>query len=190
MAYLTDIALSVFYAAWSADPGRLYVCNVCNEELPPVEDILPDPVHASLGCHGAVLLQLFYPDLMIELFAEAVTFMGFLLAIEYDDDRMDFLTDFADRASFVQDVEFYYHIHKRFHILVLQLTNLESYQRMTGAMELRKVHLSVANALMKLYPRYKIYRVGYEGFALLIFNNNEQYVDRYHFIVRQSCIEF
>lgn len=132
---------------------------------------------SSAVTSAGVLLQLFYPDLMIELFAEAVTFIGFLLAIEYDDDRMDFLTDFADRASFVQDVEFYYHINKRFHILVLQLTNLESYQRMTGAMELRKVHLSVANALMKLYPRYKIYRVGYEGFALLIFNNNEQYVD-------------
>lgn len=127
---------------------------------------------------AGVFIQFLYPDLAIELFAESVTFMGFLLAVEYDDDRMDILTDVGNRQAFIEDIRCYYSWNKQFRILVLQLTNLDTYQRMPGARQIREIQSGIASGLMKLYPRYLIYRVNYENFALVLHNKNEQYIDQ------------
>ena len=135
-------------------------------------------IQVSFFIAGAgILIQLFIQPLEIELFTEAITFMGVMLSVEYDDERIDMQTRLYNRRAFLQDIRYYFDTHSRFHVVSVQLTNLESYQRMPGAMEVNELVQEIAENLNKIYPRYLTYRVTTSTFVLLLHNKDAKYVN-------------
>ena len=124
-----------------------------------------------------IVIQFFLPDMVVELFFEALNFLGIMLAVEYDDDRIDAVTRLFNRNSFIQDAGYYYDTHSHFHVIILRLTNYDTYQKMPDAYDINEVVESLAEGLKSVYLRFTTYRVTRSCFVLLVLNKDQEYVD-------------
>ena len=125
-----------------------------------------------------VIIQVVLPELEIELFFESITFLGIMLAIEYDDDRVDTVTRMYNRDAFIQDVRYYYDTHTQFHAVLLKLTNCETYQKMPDSYDLNEVYVSTAIGLRRIFSYQTCYRVTPSSFILLALKKDEEYADK------------
>ena len=124
-----------------------------------------------------VMLQFFIPNLETELFFEAITFVGLMLSVEYDDDRVDPVTRLFNRNAFIQDTNYYYDTHSRFSAVILRITNYDTYQKMTDAYDINEVVTSLASGLKTVPLIFTPYRVTPSCFVLLVINRDTVYVD-------------
>lgn len=128
---------------------------------------------SSLG----VLLQYMLPKLEVELFFEALNFLGVMLSVEDEDDRVDPVTRLFNRNAFIQDTNYYYDTHSRFHAVILKLTNYETYQKMPDAYDINEVVRSLASGIKSVPLRFTSYRVTPSCFVILAINRDTAYVD-------------
>lgn len=124
-----------------------------------------------------VAIQAALPKLEVELFFETLNFLGVMLSVEYDDDRVDAVTRLFNRNAFIRDARYYYDTHSHFHAVILKLTNYETYQKMPDAYDINEVVAATAAGLNRLYYRFTTYRVTPSCFVLLVINKDQAFVD-------------
>lgn len=124
-----------------------------------------------------ITIQVFIPRLEVELFFEALNFLGVMLSVEYDDDRVDSVTKLFNRNAFIQDAGYYFDTHSRFSAVMLKLSNYETYQKMPDAYDINEVVESLSAGLKSIYLRFTTYRVTPSCFVLLVLNKDQVYVD-------------
>lgn len=124
-----------------------------------------------------VTIQFFVPAWEVELFFEAITFLGVMLSVEYDDDRVDMVTKMYNRDAFTQDVRYYLETKTSFHAVVLKLNNMDAYQMMPGAYDINEVLSCAANGIRKFFIYPNCYRVTQESIVLLVLNKDEVYME-------------
>lgn len=114
-----------------------------------------------------VLLQLFFPKLYVELLFEALGFMGTILYVEKEDDRLDAPTGVYNRGALLSDIKNYADAGRPFLALCVRITDSDIIQRITGASDGDALLDQVAAELTRFYPAHKIYRTAPASFLLL-----------------------
>ncbi len=123
---------------------------------------------------AGVLIQMALPNVMVEIFAESVSFMGIMLSIEYDDDRMDQQTRMYSRRAFTQDIKYYFATKSKFQVVCFRIPNLDAYQRMPNALPMPELFGRLAGELIRVYPRFHMYRVTDSSIVILMHNKTQR----------------
>ncbi|MCR5702965.1 MAG: GGDEF domain-containing phosphodiesterase [Lachnospiraceae bacterium] len=129
-----------------------------------------------VGAFG-IAIQLFFPLLEMESFTESLALLGIMLSVEYDDDRVDAVSGFYNRGTFMQDVRYYFDSMTKFGVICLRITNYEAYSKMPNALNVNDMVKQLSAELCKIYHRTSMYRVTGSCFVILTFNKNEEETD-------------
>ncbi len=128
----------------------------------------------SLGAtFMGILIQLLNSWIATELFLESVGYMGLMLSLEYDEDRLDVATGVYNRGALMQDTRNYFENDRRFYAICIRFTNQEVLKRSLGVSDSEEVFRLIADYLAGVHPRYMIYRVTPTTFVLLHMRGNE-----------------
>ena len=118
-----------------------------------------------------VFIRLLVPILEVELFFEALAFLGILLAVEYDDERMDVSTGIYNRAAFLQDLRTFLEIKSRIYVITIRFENLDLVKRFFSMSD-DELLGQLVKILKGASPDGLIYRVTPSGFTYIIQNDN------------------
>lgn len=127
----------------------------------------------SLALTG-VLLQLFFPELRVELVLEAIAFLGIQLHVEREEDRLDSVTNVYNRSALVGDVYNYVRLGRSFVALCVRLTDSDYLQRLSGSADSDTLLSNVSKELSRIHPAHHIYRVSPYAFMLIGTETTEQ----------------
>ena len=120
-----------------------------------------------------IITQFIYANASSELFCESISMMGLMLALEFDEDRLDTGTGVYNRSALLQDMESYIGAGSKFYCICVRLTNLDALQRVVGASNTEEVVAMVSEYLTSVYHRYMIYRVTPTSFVLIDMRGKE-----------------
>ncbi|MBQ9589024.1 MAG: EAL domain-containing protein [Butyrivibrio sp.] len=115
---------------------------------------------------GTIVQMLFF-EIRCELMAEAIGFMGLMMMLENDDDRIDISTKALNRNAFMQDASTYFKYKRSFYTICVRITNAEMYRKIAGYEEFEKILNEVAFYLESMDDKYSLYRMGMDTFILL-----------------------
>lgn len=124
-----------------------------------------------------VVIQLFNQDIKTELFAEALALMGAMLSIESEDDRIDADTHIYNRRALQMDVHNILSLNESATIIYVKIDNANIIQRVTRSTNYDVFAIAVAEYLVTLVPRYKLYHPNKESFVIIINNRDKIHVD-------------
>lgn len=116
---------------------------------------------------AGVLLQLFIRAFSVELMFEALGFMGALLHVEKEDDRLDAATLVYNRHAMQLDIANYARLNRPFLALCVRIIDSDILQRITGSADSDALLALIAQELKSIFPSYQIYRSSPSSFLLL-----------------------
>jgi EAL domain-containing protein (putative c-di-GMP-specific phosphodiesterase class I)/GGDEF domain-containing protein len=120
----------------------------------------------SLALIG-VLIQMIFPDFVCELLCESIGLMGFMIMIEKEDDKIDFLTKAYNRAALFNDLNSFIKMGTPFKIVCIRIDNSEVYRRITGYENFDFVLVELAEFLMTLAGKNNVYKAGDANFFII-----------------------
>ena len=112
-------------------------------------------------------LQFLFPDVKLELFAEALAMLGIMLTVEDESDRQDPLTGVYNRRGLELDLDNFIKTKNHFRMISLRFTNQDVIQRVLTTTDFEHLNRDIAEFLSTLVPKYYIYRPDNLSFALL-----------------------
>ena len=130
-------------------------------------------IYSLLISVTGIIVQFLYAAAEAELLFEAMGFMGIMLALEYDEDRLDTGTGVYNRTALLQDMTAYFENGREFYAICLRIANMETLQRVIGASDSELIFKMISDYLVSVHPRYMIYRVHTTAFVLLNLKGNE-----------------
>ena len=104
-----------------------------------------------------VVVQILFPKILIELFFQAVIYLGILVSIDDEDATYDLVTRVYNRKTFLEDTQVRMQNGMRFDIIVLKLLNLDYYRNSVGIEVMNEVTYDVAHWLDGLDNAAKVY---------------------------------
>ena len=110
----------------------------------------------------------------VELLAEALGFLGAMLAIEDEDDRMDSDIDIHNRRSLAMDVTSLTTIKEKFYIICVKIKNVDIIERVTSSANTGMIAESVGGYLKTVISRHCIYRTSHDTFVLTDITGNRE----------------
>ena len=119
-----------------------------------------------------VISQLINKRLKIEVLMEAIGFTGVLLAIENEDDRIDFGMGFYNRAALNIDIKSCLHNNRPFCLIVIRIANSTSVSKMTGSEDAGIIADIAGGYLKSVVKRYNIYMPNPETFVLTVYDKS------------------
>ncbi len=111
-------------------------------------------------------VQAIRPDFLTELFAEALTILGFMVMLEDRSGATDPTTLVFSRRAFVDANRRYMETHQTYSILLVKLMDLDRYSRLFDSRDVDNLLVAVARWLETVTDREHIFRFGQEDFAL------------------------
>ena len=114
-----------------------------------------------------VFIQALRPDLLVELFAESLTVLGFMVMLEDRTGVTDQATQVFNRRAFLDASRRWLETEQSFSVLLVKLTDLDRISRLIDSRDVDSLLLSVARWLETLTDREDIFRFGQEAFALV-----------------------
>ena len=124
-------------------------------------------VYFSLLVIIGTALQMAVIEIRSELMAEAIGFMGLMMMLENDDDRIDASTRVYNRSAFIRDARSYYKYKRSFYNICIRITNAELYRKITGYEEFEKILRSCAEYFGSISKNFEVYRMSADTFILL-----------------------
>ena len=116
-----------------------------------------------------VILQLVNKDLKVEVLAESVGFTGVLMAVENEDDRIDFGMDFYNRAALNLDIGGCLKHNRHLSLIIIHVTNYDIINRLAGNGDSNVLSDIVGDYLRSLVKRYYIYAPSVDTFVITIY---------------------
>ncbi len=120
------------------------------------------------------LIQMVHMDIKCELMCEAIGFMGIMIVLENDDDRMDMPTGAFNRNAFSKDVAGYFKYGRHFYTICVRLLNADSYSKITGYEEFEKILAQIVSFVNGLDQKYDVYRAASDCLMVLCPDVDEQ----------------
>ncbi|MBQ4486657.1 MAG: EAL domain-containing protein [Oscillospiraceae bacterium] len=123
---------------------------------------------------AGVILQLVFPLIQTELFAEAVGLAGLMYEIENEDDRINPDSGFCNRSAMRTDINGYIINRRQLHIIGIRITNSDVIEKFTGAENDDILSSLISDFLLSIAPYYHIYDVNSNTYAITLFGNKEK----------------
>ena len=133
-----------------------------------------------------VVIKIYVPHWDVELFFEAITFLGLMLAVEYDEERIDVETMLYNRSAFGQDYMTASDFGSGFYVVSIHFRNMEMvrrFMRLDDASLMKKI----SDTLNASCGSNVIYRVTPSVFAVIISNSN---IDDARKVAENLCKNF
>ncbi len=111
-------------------------------------------------------VQALRPEYLTELFAEALTILGFMVMLEDRTGATDQTTQVFNRRAFFDASRRWLETGQSFSILLVKLTDLDRITRLFDSRDVDALLVAVARWLETVTDREHIYRFGQEDFAL------------------------
>ena len=120
-----------------------------------------------------ILCQALISALQTELLGESITMFGLMLAVEYDEERIDPMTGINNRNAFLNDMSTYFDARAELSILCIRLTNLDIAKRLFNYINEDHLVCLVTDYIKAFHPSFMTYRVGVGSLALIFLNDRE-----------------
>ena len=117
---------------------------------------------------AGVIIQLCDVNLQVELFAEAMAFLGLMLTTENDDDLLDAETGIYNRKAFRLDMENHLANRQVIHVLCVRIRNVDLIRRITGTYNTDILSIALLKEFSTFVPRYQIYQTAPDTFLLTL----------------------
>ena len=136
-----------------------------------------------------VILQLLFKDLKIEVLTEAVGFTGVLIAVENEDDRIDFGMGFYNRAALNLDLKSCFLNNRFTAVIVIRITNSEIISKLVGSENAYIISEIVGPYLKTIVKTYNIYAPTPGTFVLTLFEKNAMFAEETAEVIRKRFEE-
>ncbi|MBQ8927935.1 MAG: EAL domain-containing protein [Oscillospiraceae bacterium] len=117
---------------------------------------------------GGILVQLLLIDVRCELFSEALAFMGVMMAVETEGDRINTDTGLYNRKALGSDIKGYLLNRRTLQLICIKIRNPEIILRMTGSENADILSGLIGEYLRTLVPLHRIYCTAPETFLVLL----------------------
>ena len=115
-----------------------------------------------------VCIQALRPDILVELFAEALTILSLMVMLEDRTGVTDQATRVFNRRAFLDASRRWLETGQSFSVLLVKLTDLDRISRLFDSRDVDTLLAAVARWLETLADRENIFRFGQEDFALAV----------------------
>ncbi len=116
---------------------------------------------------AGTLIQMFFIGVKCELMCEAIGFMGIMIVLENDDDRMDLPTGAFNRNAFSKDVVSYFKYKRQFHTICIRIINADVYRKIVGYESFESILAQIVVYSVSDGSRFDIYRVSGDSFMII-----------------------
>ncbi len=123
---------------------------------------------------AGVCVQAIWSSLLVELFAEALTILGFMVMLEDRTGSLDQTTQVFNRRAFLDANQRWLETKQSFSILLVKLMDLDRYSRLFDSRDVDKLLVAVARWLETVADREHIFRYGSEDFAITLLGRREK----------------
>ena len=117
-----------------------------------------------------IIIQAVFPNLLFELFFEAIAVLVLMMLLEDKNGQIDAITGSLNRIAFADANMRLMETHKRYKIILLKLSNLDLYTRFFNGREIDAVRVKIANWLSSIFPDNDVYSFGYIDFGIISTN--------------------
>ena len=124
-------------------------------------------IYFSILVITGTLVQMVAIEIRSELMSEAIGFMGLMMMLENDDDRMDSSIRVYNRNAFLKDAEVYFKYNRDFYTICIRLTNADIYRKIIGFEEFEKLLMQFVEVMTGLRKGLDVYRMNADVFFLL-----------------------
>ncbi|MCR4715561.1 MAG: EAL domain-containing protein [Lachnospiraceae bacterium] len=128
-------------------------------------------------CLLGVLIQLFYPTVLIEAFMEALGLLALVFSVEDDRSAKDVVTGARNRNAFINDNQCYMAAVNNYHVVYVKFANFRNFQTAMGVLSINEVLLDIATWLLDEHQDYEVYYLENGVFALCDYTWNEEKID-------------
>lgn len=104
----------------------------------------------------SVLIQLFYPKLLVEMFAGACGMLFISTMIQRAEENIDIDTGLGKLSAYARDMKRIFTTKKPIEIILVNVTNYQSVRSMLGYEGMNRVLRAIADELVKLNKKQKI----------------------------------
>ena len=133
-----------------------------------------------------VVIQMMFPNILIELFMQSVVYLGILVSIDDEDATYDLVTRVYNRKTFLEDTQVRMASDSKFDIIVLKLTNIDYYRNSMGIETINEVTYDIAHWLDSLDKAAKVYDLESGVFAFRTDTQDEALTDALRDILNEQ----
>lgn len=120
-----------------------------------------------------VIIQLFIPTMLIELFFHSLGMLGALLAIDNEEETYNSITQIYNRNLFMNDVSLAIQTGVAFDMIILKMPKMEYMNATLGIQCMRGFETEIASYLNGLSKNLHVYDCENGHFAILLYKNRD-----------------
>lgn len=121
-----------------------------------------------LGGALSVVVQFFYPHLLIELFVQAIVYMSVMISLDDEASHKVSEYDVYSRNTFKRDVKGLIDSDNKFSVVMIKLTNIEGYMSVLGIDQINESLYNIASWLKSIDKSARVYSLNVGVFALVL----------------------
>lgn len=126
----------------------------------------------------ATIIQYFFPNMIVELFASAISLLVVALGVQAPEERIHGETGMYSTQAFINDLRLFKALDKKFDIVLMSITNVRSISEILGYKEFNNAMKMISSKLITLSRNlrcdYSVYYYGEGNFAIIV---DERYPD-------------
>lgn len=115
----------------------------------------------------AVIVQMFYPSMLIQLAVESLCLLGLLVSVDNEAEIVDVVTNCYNKQRFIRDSILGLENEAHYEVIIIKLPNLSSYNASIGVSEVNKVLRSVGTWLRTVNKESEVYYCEGGCFAII-----------------------
>lgn len=125
-----------------------------------------------------IIIQFIFPEMKVELLAEAFSILGVMLTIENEEEFVDASVGTYNRRGFILDNQNLIATSQRYAIVNVEFTNMRFYSRLLDSDSINSIYIDIIGFFRSLTRKMYIYRLSDHCFSLLIFYTEAAELDR------------
>ena len=125
-------------------------------------------IYFFLMATAGVVIQLVFPPIRIELFAESIAVLGVMMFVENEDGLIDLESGVYNRHALESDLSMYAKTSQSYNIIAVRVTNIDSYLHIgSSTVGAKAVTAALSDFFKEIMPWYYVYRADPARYVLL-----------------------
>ena len=134
-----------------------------------------------------VVIQLVLKDIRTELFAEAIAFIGVMMTIETEDNRLELETGVYNRRALHMDLVTAWAFNSELELICIKITDIDAVLKGSGTDRTKQLMNDISEFLKTIIQRFYIYNVDTGQFVIVISRDE---VDEKRKIIKRILAQF
>lgn len=127
---------------------------------------------------GSIIFQAFFPSILIELFAEAITSCGILFFTEDGVDVKKPITSIYNKTAFMEDNDIFYNLNREYFVFGIKILDFDRIKLRYGNPNTEKMLNEIAFKLVEIADEESVYDLDNGSFAILVVKYNEYKISK------------